>query len=77
MSGDSFVALPSQTPQSVRCAERLSNGCIPLDLLKQHSAFFTDEILGTCHKRQTAQAPTPQAPIRNRQNEKSRKRQSS
>jgi len=33
--------------------------------------------LGSWHKRQKAQAPTPQAPIRNRQNEKIRKRQSS
>jgi len=26
--------------------------------------------LGSCHKRQKAQAPTPQAPIRNRQTRK-------
>ena len=35
------------------------------------------KIRGSCQKRQKAQAPTPQEPIRNRQNEKSRKRQSS
>jgi len=27
-------------------------------------------LLGSCHKRQKAQAPTPQAPIRNRQTRK-------
>jgi len=28
------------------------------------------EFLGSCHKRQKPQAPTPQAPIRNRQTRK-------
>jgi len=46
------------------------------------SYFTTREISkvkfsGSCYKRQKAQAPTPQAPIRNCPNEKSRKRQSS
>ena len=31
---------------------------------------FKDAILGSCHKRQKPQAPTPQAPIRNRQTRK-------
>jgi len=32
--------------------------------------YISNDGTGSCHKRQKAQAPTPQAPIRNRQTRK-------
>jgi len=53
--------------------ERSYRKCALLVLNYKTCCFKT----GSCHKRRKAQAPTPQAPIRNHRNEKSRKRQSS
>jgi len=33
-------------------------------------AVLKEELTGSCHKRQKPQAPTPQAPMRNRQTRK-------
>jgi len=38
--------------------------------LNEEKTFFLNTFLGSCHKRQNPQAPTPQAPIRNRQTRK-------
>jgi len=41
--------------------------CVKCSLL---NAQLNHDSLGSCHKRQKSQAPTPQAPIRNRQTRK-------
>ena len=61
----------------------VTNESVPFDALRSlfsrprdYSAFSTEggtrEVInsGSCHKRQKPQAPTPQAPIRNRQTRK-------
>jgi len=49
-----------------RAFEIRSNKTTPISLLWISTVAFS----GSCHKRQKPQAPTPQAPIRNRQTRK-------
>jgi len=42
----------------------------PLGLNMKLFSFETNSWMGNCHKHQKPQAPTPQAPIRNRQTRK-------
>jgi len=48
------------------CPPKAKNSEFVFQLEALHSRFLT----GSCHKRQKPQAPTPQAPIRNRQTKK-------
>ena len=54
-----------QESRSLLCIGRQEIFCI------YEVVWFVDEFcVGSCHKRQKPQAPTPQAPIRNRQTRK-------
>jgi len=63
-----FPAIPATDPPSVSFVKHEDRLAALPDF---PNPIFLVAVTGSCHKRQKPQAPTPQAPIRNRQKEKS------